>query len=224
MNVMNNDHDTSNKPPDSKSQEQFSEIENNEQPEPNIKPRRKWAGWICLHRKIMDHPRWMEDRWMRLWITLLLLATHAEQKRKFGDDVITLAPGELITGRTVLEQLTRIPDSTIDRMLLKMVSEQEIEQQTNSKGRWIRIKNWGRYQNFEQRNGQQVGNERATGEQQAGTNNNACSKNKQSWKKKKTWQKRARSASRPGASAPSVGLGLPKEGEPISGGGKANVW
>src|SRR5688572_3306463 len=63
-------------------------------------------GWVCLHRKILEHPRWKDDAWPRLWLTLLLLATHTEHETKFGDDVITLKPGQLVTGREQLAEIT----------------------------------------------------------------------------------------------------------------------
>lgn len=130
-------------------------------------------GWIKLHRKLLDNPVTFKDPdYLAVWIFLLLEATHKEQKRDFGGKIIILKPGQLITGRPAISKQTKVQASKVERILKRLKSEQQIEQQTSTKGRLITILNWNEYQNSEQENEQQVNNNRTTSEQQVNTNKN----------------------------------------------------
>ncbi len=130
-------------------------------------------GWIKLHRKLLDNPVIFKDPdYLAVWIFLLLEATHTEMKRDFGGKTIILKPGQLITGRPAIERQTKVQASKVERILKRLKSEQQIEQQTSTKGRLITILNWNEYQNNEQENEQQVNNNRTTSEQQVNTNKN----------------------------------------------------
>ena len=130
-------------------------------------------GWIKLHRELLDNPVVTKDNdYLAVWIYLLLEATHSEVKRDFNGEFITLKKGQLITGRKSINSILKISESKIQRILKTFESEQQIEQQTNGKGRLISILNWDKYQKSEQQSEQQVNSERTTSEQRVNTNKN----------------------------------------------------
>ncbi|MFA5554263.1 MAG: hypothetical protein WDA68_06880 [Phycisphaerae bacterium] len=83
-----------------------------------------------------------------------------------------LNPGQLIIGRKELSKITRISQTTIERILKYLENGQQIGQQTTSKYRIITILNWQNYQIDGQQNGQQMDNKRTSSGQQADTNKN----------------------------------------------------
>lgn len=134
-------------------------------------------GWVKLHRKILDNPIICKDsEYFSVWCYLILNATHTEYDVIFNKERIRLKPGQLITGRKVISEKFNINESKVTRILNKLESEQQIEQQTTNKNRLISIVNWSLYQDseqqIEQQIEQQVNNKRTTNEQQVNTNKN----------------------------------------------------
>lgn len=130
-------------------------------------------GYIKLYRKTLDNPIVNKDNdYFKVWIYLLLNATHKNMKVLFGNTAIELKPGQLVTGRERLAKECNISESKIERIIKTLKNEQQIKQQTNSKGRLITILNWEEYQENEQQIEQQVNNNRTISEQQVNTNNN----------------------------------------------------
>lgn len=129
-------------------------------------------GWIKLHRKILDNPKFGDKDYFTIWVKLLLYATHKDRKAIFGGKEITLVPGQLITGRTHLGVNSKISDSKVQRILKWLENAQQIEQQTTNQNRLITILNWSQYQDYEQQAEQQVNNERTTSEQRVNTYKN----------------------------------------------------
>ena len=147
-------------------------------------------GYVKLYRKTLDNPIIIKDNdYFRVWIQLLLMANHSNRKVIFGNQTIELKAGELITGRDELAKKCNITSSKVERILKRLKIEQQIEQQTCSKGRLITIQNWKQYQIPEQQNEQQVNNERTTSEQRANTNKNDknVKNDKRKYKRKKNY-------------------------------------
>lgn len=130
------------------------------------------AGWIKLHRKMMEWAHYGDSDYVAFWIHLLLSASHKPIKKCFGKETITVNAGQLISSRCSLAAATGINEHKIDRMLTRLQSEQQIEQQTCSTSRLITITKWKEYQQDEQQNEQQVSSDRAASEQRVSTNNN----------------------------------------------------
>lgn len=130
-------------------------------------------GYIKLYRKMLDNPIICNDNdYFRVWVQLLLMATHKEMKVVFGNDTKILRQGELITGRDEIAKKCNISSSKVERILKRLKTEHQIEQQTSTKGRLITVLNWEQYQKSEQQNEQQVNNKWTTSEQQVDTNKN----------------------------------------------------
>lgn len=125
------------------------------------------AGWIKLHRQVMDSPfcRRSAER-LGFWVLLLLKANHSEETFFIGHSRVTCGPGQFATGRKQLAQEAGVSESSVERWLKDLENEQQIEQQTFNKFRLVKLKNWERYQNLTQ----QQNNNRTTTEQQLNTN------------------------------------------------------
>ena len=126
------------------------------------------SGWIKIHRQVKDKAYYKDSEFIHLWLHLLLCANHANGEYLNGYEIIKLKKGQFVTGRKKLSLVTGISESKIERILKVFESEQQIEQQTNSRNRVISIVSWDKYQQTEQ----QTDSKRTTSEQQVDTNNN----------------------------------------------------
>jgi len=131
-------------------------------------------GWIKLHRRLLDHPRFTDEGWLRVWVALLLLANHSKdgQRRIFKGGEIVLKPGQLLTSRDSLARTAGLHPSSVERVLAKLKTEQQIEQQADNKSRLITILSWAEYQDTEQQIEQPANNSRTASEQPANTHKN----------------------------------------------------
>ena len=125
-------------------------------------------GWIKLHRKVLDNPIATRAEYAWLWMTLLLMANHRNQKVMWNNDVVVIKEGQFITGRKKLSQQTGIKETTIERILKYLENGHQIEQQKTNKYRVITIINWRSYQDENIR----TDNKRTTDGQQTDTNKN----------------------------------------------------
>jgi hypothetical protein len=138
------------------------------------------SGWIKIHRQLKEKAYYKDSEFIHLWLHLLLCANHANGEYLNGYEIIKLKKGQFVTGRKKLSLETGISESKIERILKVFESEQQIEQQTNSRSRVISILSWDKYQETEQ----QVDSKWTANEQQVDTNNN--DKNNKNDKNKNT--------------------------------------
>lgn len=139
-------------------------------------------GWIKLHRKIRDNAIFNDPYLLRLWIICLTEATYKKRDQIIGKQMVTLEPGQFVTGRFQLEQLfnkglsseQQKSDSSLWRWLKNLEKSKFLHIKSNNKFSVITIENWAFYQqehpSVEQQNEQQMNNKRTTDEQQANTN------------------------------------------------------
>lgn len=134
----------------------------------------------------------MEKGWykkpdhFRMWVHILLKASHKENDFWFDGKTITVKPGQFVTGRKALAIEIGISESKIERILnFFEKSEHQIKQQKTNKNRLISVINWNQYQKFEQQIEQQLNNKRTTTEQQVNTINNVNNKNNKNNKNKR---------------------------------------
>lgn len=126
------------------------------------------SGWIKIHRQVKDKAYYKDSEFIHLWLHLLLCANHANGEYLNGYEIIKLKKGQFVTGRKKLSLETGISESKIERILKVFESEQQIEQQTNSRNRVISIVSWDKYQQTEQ----QTDSKWTASGQQVDTNNN----------------------------------------------------
>lgn len=134
------------------------------------------AGWISVHRDLMQKGYYRDSEYVHLWIHLLLTANHEDKEFLFNGKIMRVKRGQLVTGRKELSRVTSIDENKVYRILKTLKSEQQIEQQKTNKFTVITVVNYDKYQGAEQQNEQQVNSKRTASEQQVNTNNNIITK------------------------------------------------
>ena len=122
-------------------------------------------GWVKVHRKLLDNPVVCKDAdHIAVWMFMLLSATHTPQQVLFGGDVITLKPGQFISGRSAISKAVKVEENKVNRIIKFFKKQQLIEQQASTKNSLFTILNWNEYQESEQQNEQQVNSNCTTSE------------------------------------------------------------
>jgi hypothetical protein len=127
------------------------------------------TGWVKVYRKITDKGYYKKSQYVHLWLHLLLKASHNEKEFMWNGKIEKLLPGQFVTGRKQLSFETGISETTIERILDLLETEQQIGQQKTNKYRLLTVLNWNEYQTTGQQNGQPADNKRTTDGQQADT-------------------------------------------------------
>ena len=105
------------------------------------------GGYIKLHRKWIESPGLRgKTLHIALWVALLSLATHSARREWFGGKEIQLKPGEFITGRKYLSEITGLSQTSVERILRTFEIGHQIGQQKSNKNRLISIIKWAEYQ------------------------------------------------------------------------------
>ena len=99
-------------------------------------------GYIKLHRKMLDWEWHSDPNTFSVFMHLLLNARFDDGSWKG----IPLEPGQLITGRKSLSQMTGISEQSIRTCLERLKSTNEITIKSTNKFSVITIVNWAKYQ------------------------------------------------------------------------------
>lgn len=134
------------------------------------------AGWISLHRKLMDNPIYSNANMLKLWIHCLMKATHTEREQLVGNQMVKLEVGQFITGRNALsdefnkgaKKDETVSAITLWRWLKNFEKWGMLNIKTTTKYSVVTVTNWSEHQVHEQ----QMNNNRTASEQQVNTNNN----------------------------------------------------
>lgn len=104
-------------------------------------------GYIKLYRQIWDNPIVTKDAdHLAVWLYLLTHAVDMPKDTYFDGDLVTLIPGQLITGRKRIAKDTHVQESKVFRVLRLFVEQRLISQETTPHGQVITIKSWDIYQ------------------------------------------------------------------------------
>lgn len=127
-------------------------------------------GWIKTHRKLLDNPRFRDGDWLKVWVWMLLNASHGGYDVLFRGERITLKAGQFTAGRKQIAEKTGVSENKVYRILETLKNEQQIEQQISNACSLFTITKWDDYQNNQQQNEQPANNQSTTSEQPANTN------------------------------------------------------
>ncbi len=130
------------------------------------------AGWIKLHRKILDSTIFDNADLLKVWIWCLLKATHEDYTQLVGLQVVELSKGQFITGRFKGAEELKLNPSTFYKYLKVLEKLNMIDLNSNNKMTVVTVANWGKYQLDENETCQQNNNNVTTKEQQSNTNKN----------------------------------------------------
>lgn len=125
-------------------------------------------GWIKIHRQFLDWEWWDDKITSRLFLYLLVMANHKDNKWKG----VTIKRGQLVTGSESMRKGTGFSRQQIRTALNKLKSTNEITNRTTNQYTLITITNYESYQTkatidkpTEQPVSQPSDNQRATNEQ-----------------------------------------------------------
>lgn len=97
-------------------------------------------GWFKMNREIFtDEILCHNSEHLAVWCYLCANAVYKETQARFAGKLVTLQPGQLITGRKVIAQATKISEYKVQRILSFFESAQRIAQQTSNTNRLISI-------------------------------------------------------------------------------------
>ena len=126
------------------------------------------AGYIKLHRKITEWEWYTDANTMRLFLHLLLLANHAEQKWRG----VTIKRGQRLTSLNKLSIETGLSKRSIRTSLNKLKTTHEITIKTTSKYSIITLNNYDTYQTDSKQSDTQTTHDRHASDTQATPNKN----------------------------------------------------
>ena len=139
------------------------------------------AGWISLHRKLMDNPIYSNANMLKLWIHCLMKASHSGHEQLVGNQMVKLEVGQFVTGRNALEDEFNkgakkdevVSGRTLWRWIKNFEEWQMLSIKSTTKYSVVTVINWSEHQQHDQ----QVSNSRPTDVQQLSTNNNVNNAN-----------------------------------------------
>lgn len=129
-------------------------------------------GWISLHRKILEHWIWENEKYFKAWVWMLLRANHESNKILFGADLINIKRGEFITSLNNIQMNTGLTMRATRTFLTLLEKDKMIVKKSTSKTTKITILNYDSYQPGRQTNDKRVTSKRQTNDKQATTDNN----------------------------------------------------
>lgn len=136
------------------------------------------AGWIKLHRKLLDWEWWGDGNTTRLWIYILLKANHKEKIWKG----IKIEPGTFVTSFAKMAEETGLSLQQTRTAISNMEKSMNITRKATNKYQLVTVCNWAFYQGeYENPTSNSTGNQHAT--QQSNNmqpNNNQEVKNERS--------------------------------------------
>lgn len=105
-------------------------------------------GWIKLHRKILDSPLWKDcnDSQRVVLITILLMASHKENRWIFKGQEYSVKPGQFVTSLKSISEQSGVNVGVVQRCLSKFEKYGFSISESTNKNRLITIENWDKYQ------------------------------------------------------------------------------
>lgn len=108
------------------------------------------AGWIRIHRKLLDNPIWYQSppAYGKIWITMLLMANHEDNEWYFCGEKIKCKRGQFVTSIKSIREASgsHITTNNVRGALATMLATGLITSKPTRKGRLITIVNWELYQ------------------------------------------------------------------------------
>lgn len=129
-------------------------------------------GYIAIYRSLLKDRMHNDPEFMWLWIVMLLKAAHEAIDVNWSGKTITLKPGQFISGRKKLALDSGVNASKVLRILKRMKTDHQIDQQAGNLSSVFTIVNWKDYQIGGQPNGHQTISQRSASDQQPDTNKN----------------------------------------------------
>lgn len=148
-------------------------------------------GWIKVHRKLVDNPIWLCEKFTRgqAWMDIMLLANHKDSYFYKRGVKIEVKRGQLGRSEVELSDRWKWSRSKVRKFLNDLEKEQQIEQQKTNVTQLITVVNYDNYQKKEQQTEQQKDSRKTAKEQQKDTYKNVNNVNNENNDNKKNYKK-----------------------------------
>lgn len=103
-------------------------------------------GWIKLHRAILQHWLFDEAEMLRVWISIVLRASHKNNKLLFNGTLVDIPRGSFVVSKLQWAKQLKLSRQRLDRILKIFVKDQMIVQQSNRHRTFISVVNYETYQ------------------------------------------------------------------------------
>ncbi|MGK0554489.1 DnaD domain protein [Macrococcus capreoli] len=104
------------------------------------------AGWIKLHRQIMDHWIWEDSKRFKWWMELILLTNHTDKKTVIGGNLVTIKRGTFHTSEIKLAERWGVSRNTVRKFLDLLEADDMISTKKTINGTTIKVHNYNVYQ------------------------------------------------------------------------------
>lgn len=142
-------------------------------------------GWVKLHRATLLSPVFADAVLLRLWIYLLLRASHQPRDVLVGMQTVHLLPGQLVTGRKRLAHDLNMDESAVRRRLKTLERLQLVTIRATSKYSVVTLVNWDIDQSGSTDHGHEAASKRPADDRQADHKQERISKKEEHKKKEK---------------------------------------
>lgn len=136
-------------------------------------------GWIKLYRSLKKHWLFTDAEMLRVWIAILLKASHKDRSLLFNGQLVLLQRGTLVLSKLALAERLALTRPRLDRILGKLERDQMIVQRTSSRSTVISVVNYDKYQvqEWHDRATDVTSGVQATSIEHAATEQPACTNN-----------------------------------------------
>lgn len=107
-------------------------------------------GWICLHRDIRSHYLWQDKPFSKgqAFIDLLLLANHSDSRLLFGNELVFVKRGDLVTSTVKLSEYWGWSRTKVTSFLRVLEKDEMISVKSDNKKTAVHIVNYEQYQDI----------------------------------------------------------------------------
>ncbi len=131
-------------------------------------------GWISIHRKIKEHWLWKDKPFSKgqVWIDMLMMANHEDNKFILGNELIDVKRGSFVTSEVKLSEQWGWTRKRTRSFLSVLELDQMLTKKSTTKYTTITIVNYDLYQDTGTTKEHEKNNEGTTEEHQKNINNN----------------------------------------------------
>ncbi|MGD6967136.1 hypothetical protein ACQCVP_11960 [Rossellomorea vietnamensis] len=130
------------------------------------------AGWIKLHRKLLQSDIFQNEKMLKVFMYCLLKASHIPFKQRVGRQQVFVGPGQFVFGRKVASADTGMKESTLWEYMKILEEDGVINIKSNNKYSVITIVNWEVYQSQDENSDNKSDSKQTTNQQQIDTYKN----------------------------------------------------
>lgn len=110
-------------------------------------------GWIKIHRGIVDHWLFQDERYFKWWITILLYVNHEGKKFPVNGELVTCNPGESFRSVDDWAAVLKCHKKTLYKFFNLLENDSMIKRKTvgngNRRKHLLTVVNWDKFQEKE---------------------------------------------------------------------------